>query len=250
MAGDSSASQHLLLKWKGVHETGSTPTGSFCAYLRDALDAFAPYGKDALEIVKAVKGIEAFAQTLTGVFVRAKEHPDALNEARNRRRVGARSIEAIVKIAAKSQSVVELRHWTADGEIMDLKVTPIEAVQIREDARVHHASIPSSKTLTRAELTGNKAPPISLQTTPTLFQPSDYADSLARVYGRLDAKGGSVVDAEVRTAVAAVTNSLTSARLGSLISGIASNLEVRGRYNLAQMLRVEMQAQNRDQLPR
>jgi hypothetical protein len=26
MAGDSSASQHLLLKWKGVHETGSTPT--------------------------------------------------------------------------------------------------------------------------------------------------------------------------------------------------------------------------------
>jgi len=27
MAGDSSASQHLLLKWKGVHETGSTPKG-------------------------------------------------------------------------------------------------------------------------------------------------------------------------------------------------------------------------------
>src|SRR5438270_3910977 len=26
MAGDSSASQHLLLKWKGVHETGSTPS--------------------------------------------------------------------------------------------------------------------------------------------------------------------------------------------------------------------------------
>src|ERR1700730_7307093 len=25
MAGDSLASQHLLLKWKGVHETGSTP---------------------------------------------------------------------------------------------------------------------------------------------------------------------------------------------------------------------------------
>src|SRR5437660_5974045 len=28
MAGDSSASQHLLLKWKGVHETGSTPHAS------------------------------------------------------------------------------------------------------------------------------------------------------------------------------------------------------------------------------
>src|ERR1700730_5716069 len=27
MAGDSSASQHLLLKWKSVHETGSTPAG-------------------------------------------------------------------------------------------------------------------------------------------------------------------------------------------------------------------------------
>src|SRR5713226_9922440 len=26
MAGDSSASQYLLLKWKGVHQTGSTPT--------------------------------------------------------------------------------------------------------------------------------------------------------------------------------------------------------------------------------
>src|SRR5260370_11463790 len=32
MAGDSSASQHLLLKWKGVHETGSTPY-QLCGFL-------------------------------------------------------------------------------------------------------------------------------------------------------------------------------------------------------------------------
>jgi hypothetical protein len=29
MAGDSLASQHLLLKWKGVHETGATPDGPY-----------------------------------------------------------------------------------------------------------------------------------------------------------------------------------------------------------------------------
>jgi hypothetical protein len=33
MAGDSSASQHLLLKWKGVHETGSTPELDQTGYL-------------------------------------------------------------------------------------------------------------------------------------------------------------------------------------------------------------------------
>src|SRR5260370_37888565 len=40
MAGDSSASQHLLLKWKGVHETGSTPGADV---ERDGVVALSPF---------------------------------------------------------------------------------------------------------------------------------------------------------------------------------------------------------------
>jgi hypothetical protein len=52
MAGDSSASQHLLLKWKGVHETGSTP----------GFDSF-------VELIEAeVDPSHALAERFGGVF--------------------------------------------------------------------------------------------------------------------------------------------------------------------------------------
>ena len=116
--------------------------GSLYAYLRDALHEFPPYSQYALETVKAFKGIKEFAQTLTGLFGRVKEHPGTLGEIKRRRRVGAKSIEAIVKISAVSHSVVELRHETGDGEIIDLKVTPVEAIHIREHS-AQHSSLPS-----------------------------------------------------------------------------------------------------------
>jgi hypothetical protein len=216
-------------------------TGSLHAYLQDALNQVAPYAKDVLEVVKAAKGIKEFARTLTEIFGRVKEHPSTLSQLKSRRRAGARSIEAIVKIAAESQSEVDLHHETADGGIIDLKVTPIEAIRIREEARAHLASLPPAQTLAR--LTGNDATSKSLQSTPALFQPSDYADSLVRV------RGSSLVEADVHTVVAALADSLTSVGLGSLISMIASNLEGRGHHDLAQMLRGATKSQNRDQEP-
>jgi hypothetical protein len=174
-------------------------TGSLYAYFRDAFDTFEPYGKEALEIVKTVKSIKEFVQTLAGVFRRAKEHPGTLAELRNQRQVGAKSIDAFLKIAAKSQSVVQLRHRTAEGEIIDLKVTPIEAIQIRKNSKAGRASVPSPRTQTIARFPGENSPPLSFQSSPVLFQPS-----------------------------VALMQSLISAGLGSLISGIASNLESPG----------------------
>src|SRR5437764_6380516 len=46
MAGDSSASQHLLLKWKGVHETGSTPPVEMGGLSAGAGDCSWPPGRD------------------------------------------------------------------------------------------------------------------------------------------------------------------------------------------------------------
>jgi hypothetical protein len=184
-------------------------------------------------------------QTLAGVFGRVKKQPGALAELRNQRQVGAKSIEAVVKIAAKSQSVVQLHHRTADGETIDLKVTPVEAIQIRENAKVARASLPSPRSQTLARLPGENSPPISYQ--PALFPPSDYAGILTNAYTRLDAKGGSAADTDVRPAVAALSQSLISAGLGSLVSEIASSLEVQGHYDLAQMLRAELRSQNPEQ---
>lgn len=124
-------------------------TGSLYAYLQDAFNQVAPYTKDALEIAKATKGIKEFARTLTEIFGRAKEHPDTLGQLKSWRHASARSIVAILKIAAESQSEIELREKTADSEITILKVTPIEAIRIREEARVHLASLPSPKALAR-----------------------------------------------------------------------------------------------------
>ncbi len=222
-------------------------TGSLYAYLQDAFNQVAPYTKDALEIAKATKGIKEFARTLTEIFGRAKEHPDTLGQLKSWRHASARSIVAILKIAAESQSEIELREKTADSEITILKVTPIEAIRIREEARVHLASLPSPKALAR--LPGNEATSRSLLSTPTLFQPSDYADNLVRLYGPLNAKGSSFAESDIRTVVAALANSLTSVGLGSLISMIASDLEGRGHHNLAQMLRAETKPQHRDQEP-
>jgi hypothetical protein len=224
-------------------------TGSLYAYVRDALHEFAPYSQYALETVKAFKGIKEFAQTLTGLFGRVKEHPGTLGELKRRRRVGAKSIEAIVKIAAVSHSVVELRHETSDGEIIDLKVTPVEAIHIREHS-AQPSSLPFPPTPTLIPLTGgNAGPPTSLPIIPDLFQPSDYADSLVRLYDRRDAKGGSATESDIRALVAVLANSLISVGHGSLISVIASDLEGRGYSNLAQILRAEAQSQNRGPAP-
>jgi hypothetical protein len=55
MAGDSSASQHLLLKWKSVHETGSTPLDRFdearTIYVADK-DKPRDNGKTSADIVR------------------------------------------------------------------------------------------------------------------------------------------------------------------------------------------------------
>jgi hypothetical protein len=222
-------------------------TGSLYAYLRDALNEVAPYGNYALEIIKAGKGIKEFAQTLRGLLERTKHRPDTLGKSKRPRLVGARSIEAMVKSAAGSQSVIELRHETGDGEIIDLKVTPIEAIRIQEDARTHLTKSPSAQTIKLAPPTGNQiGPGVNNAFTPELFQSSDYADSLARLYGPLGAKAGSAAEVDVRAAVAALANSLISVGLGSIIFVIASNLEGRGHNNLAQMLRAEAQSQRPD----
>jgi hypothetical protein len=150
--------------------------------LRDALNEVGPYGNYALEIIKAGKGIKEFVQTLRGLLERTKERPGTLGKSKRPRLVGARSIEAMVKSAAGSQSVIELRHETGDGEIIDLKVTPIEAIRIQEDARTHLTKSPSVQTKTLAPPTGNQiGPGVKNAFIPELFQSSDHADSLARL---------------------------------------------------------------------
>ena len=222
-------------------------TGSLHAYLQDAFNQVAPYAKGALEVVKAAKGIKEFARTLTEILGRAKEHPSTLDQLKSCRRAGARSIEAIVKIAAASQSEVHLHHETADSEIIDLKVTPIEAIRIREEATAHLASLPSAQTL--AAVTGDEATARFLQSAPARLQPSDYADSLVRLYGPLNAKSSSIAEADVPTVLAALAELMKSVGLGSLISEIASDLEGRGHHDFARMLRGATKSQNCDQEP-
>ena len=199
-------------------------TGSLLAYLRDALTEITPYGQDALTVIKAFTDLKEFLLRLKGLFGRVREHP---GELKHRRRIGTKSLEAFVKIAAVSNTVVELHYEIGEGERIDLKVTPVEAIRIQELKTV--LSSPS--------------------TTPSLFQPSAYVDSLAHLYGPLEAKAGPIAETDIRAAMAALANSLISIGRGSLVPVIASDLERRGYPNLARILRAEAQSLRRGQAP-
>src|SRR5260370_23165349 len=86
MAGDSSASQHLLLKWKGVHETGSTPTST--SFWADGIHVQARLEDDAQcllviigatpegnkELVGLTDGVRENAQSWKGLLLDLKRH--------------------------------------------------------------------------------------------------------------------------------------------------------------------------------
>jgi hypothetical protein len=146
--------------------------------------------------------------------------------------------------------VVELRHEIGDGEIIDLKVTPVEAIHIQKHP-AQPSSLPSPQTPPLIGSTGgNAGGAISLPSIPGLFQPSEYADTLVRLCARRNAKGGSATEIEIRALVTALANSLISFGRGSLISVIAPDLESRGYSNPARILRAEAQSQNRRPAPR
>jgi hypothetical protein len=205
-------------------------TGSLYAHLQDAYNAIAPYVTDGLEAVKAAKGNKDFARMLRDLFICAKADPSPLRQSRGRRPVGARALAAIAKISVEQQCEITLRHEMPDGEVIDMKVTPVSAIQIRESIRMYTSPQPQRG-----------------DTIVSVPRKSDYADAFGLFNGLLSAQDGSGSEADISVAVAALVDSLEALGMGSLVLTMASDLEGKGYSSLARLLRDEAQSRNRDQ---
>jgi hypothetical protein len=132
---------------------------------------------------------------------------------------GSRSVESLIKVAAASHSEVTVKHLTVDGDSYEVKVTPIEAIKIREETKIQ-------RTLTR------------LGRTPVGEDPraAEIAAALA-VNARSFAIFG---DSGAEEIVSAIATTLRNANLEHLLEHIAADLARRGLADIAEMVRAEL----------
>lgn len=202
-------------------------TGSLIVYLRDAAEAVRPYLTGVEEWAKAGKALLDFATALKNIILRAKKDPEESRLfSKGRKRIGARSVESLLKIATDSGSEVLLKHVASDGETLEIQVNPIEAVQIREAAearRLAHLKDPPSL------VTGGQ---------PQLVIPDFKSGSLARA---LAGYSGSddVIPPDVRTIIRSMVRMLKKNGVSFMIEAVASDVQAEGRNNLAYAIREE-----------
>jgi hypothetical protein len=196
--------------------------GSIIARLREALDAIAPYTKEALEFSKAAKNLTEFASRMYHLIVRAKEDPVGSDLFRNKRRPGVKSSEKLLEIAMSVGGEVEVQRKLPSGEEINFRVTSLEAVRIREEGRTaiedrSHYYLPLSESKRR--LPGNSG-------TPALFDASSIADRLAQTGGP-----------EAEAVISAIAATLREIGMGHIMAAVASKLEERGLHLLAARVR-------------
>src|SRR5260370_40505803 len=109
--------------------------GSIIARFREAYDAIAPYAKDAIEFSKAAENLTGFVRRIYHLIVRAKERPEESDLFRNKRRPGVKSSEKLLQTAISAGGEVEVQRKLPGGEEISFRVTSLEAVRIREQAK-------------------------------------------------------------------------------------------------------------------
>lgn len=201
-------------------------TGSLIAYLRDAVEAVRPHLTGVEEWAKAGKALAGFAQALKGLLTRAKEDPeDGRFFGKGKKRVGTRSVEALLQIATDSGSEVTLRHFASDGESLEIQVTPVEARKVREVAEANRlAFIPPA--LTTSNQHGLVLPD---------FSSSSFAQALATYPG----SDSELATPDLRLVIRSMIRMLRKNKLHFMVEGIAADLEDQGRNSLAQVIREE-----------
>lgn len=204
-------------------------TGSLIATLKDAIVLVGTYLEDGVEFAKATKAIADFVKLLKRLFASAKDNPgQAKLFARGRKQIGMRSVERLVKIAADSNCEVVLKHALADGEVLDLRITPTEAIAMREREKglpVHNKRLepmPAQHDLSFS------VPVVQFGNNPQMI-----AQTLADSYR----VGGGIDNTQVQQLVLALASALRSAGLAYLLETIAGTLELKGLHDLATIVR-------------
>jgi hypothetical protein len=110
-------------------------SGSIIITITDAVLAAAPYvvaaGGAALATMAAINTIAKFAENIKTWFGRATTDQGKKRlYKKGKKAPGQRSVEAIIRTAAKTRSHVEVKHTRPNGETLEAKLTPAEAINV------------------------------------------------------------------------------------------------------------------------
>jgi hypothetical protein len=182
----------------------------------------APYLKDAVEFAKGVKALADFGKLLKDQFDKIRtEQPIRDSRRRTRRGRGERSIEAIVKTAAKSKSHVRLKQTKWNGETIEVELTPMEAFEALNQ-------MAKNRPEARRNVVADEQP-----------SPAEFEENtmVRAVVDRLT-QGASDPHA-LQAMIEALVAVLDSTGMGYQVEQVASALEIRGFYDLATRIRNE-----------
>jgi len=210
-------------------------SGSIILHVQDAVAAAAalapvvvPLAKDAVDLIQAGEALAKFAKSVRGAFWKAKESPQATLQ-----KGGALStIAAAVEVAADAGAELKVDYAGRETDAFSLRMTPPEAVKIREEA----ASVREQQRMLAASEV-----PLLLQA-PAATTVGDHADALEQAFRMLPATGS---DENLRAMMRALVATLRAVGLDYMVSTISTELSSRGQYGLAQAL-ISVASEGRD----
>jgi hypothetical protein len=201
-------------------------TGSIVARLQEMYDAIAPYAQTSLEFLKAANNLRRFAEILKGLISKAKDHPEEGDLFRKKRRPGVGSAERLLRIAMDAGGEVEVRQRLPDGQEIGIKVTSLDAIKIREEAKaLEHELVAASKQ--NALLFGNHLGK-------DLKIPALRDELVDKLVAASETDSGS---AAVHALLGAVATALRDAGLSRVLETVAVKLEKAGHDSLAAAVR-------------
>jgi hypothetical protein len=185
-------------------------TGSIIGQFIDWACSAGPYVKDAIEVAKGTKALHDFAKLLRDVVSKVKGKKAS---ASRRKPTGQKTIEAGMKLAAKSKGTFQFKYTTPEGEVIEAKMTHAEVIEA--------TPLPPPMTAIRSEVQ------------PAIEGAVIHQSVVDQAIGRLYDRSGSVSQSEKDSIIETLVSILTNAGLGHLIEIIASDLSQKGMHSLA-----------------
>jgi hypothetical protein len=198
----------------------SVESGSIIVTLTDHVLAVQPYLITGVAVIAGINQIAKFGENiLTWIkYAKSKTERKRLTRKRGKKASGQRSVEAIVKVAAKTRSRVRVKHVTAKGTSFEAELTPTEAIAVAEQ---------------QAEMVEVVAAPRTSQAHLTLGTVDVRA-----VADRLQRAGGETHSLHDIEAVVDIFVGLVEAKGGSdLLPQLVSELEMRNLHSYADAVR-------------
>jgi hypothetical protein len=113
----------------------SVERGSIIATLTDHVLAAQPYLVAGVAVIAGINQIAKFAENVLKwiEYAKSKTERKRLTRKGGKKAPGQRSVEAIVKVAAKTRSRVHVKHVTAKGASLEAELMPVEAIAVIEE---------------------------------------------------------------------------------------------------------------------